>query len=109
MTVAQNLTPTWMKRVMKKSDLEEEVLANIKRLGERWQCSVADGSDFCYWTQEEPKHYPLHHKHFWAWAQALLKHDDSIATVEQPPNHEVFQGLSLSTWTKGSPLLEHQL
>ncbi|KAF8221883.1 hypothetical protein L208DRAFT_1325612 [Tricholoma matsutake] len=35
-----------------------------------------------------------------------LKHDDSIATVENPPNHEAFQGLSVSVHAKGSPLLE---
>jgi hypothetical protein len=38
-----------------------------------------------------------------------LKHDDSIATVENAPNHEAFQGLSVSAHAKGSPLLEHQL
>ncbi|KAF8222547.1 hypothetical protein L208DRAFT_1322149, partial [Tricholoma matsutake] len=35
--------------------------------------------------------------------------DNSIVTVEQPPNHEVFQGLLSSTWAKGSPLLERRL
>jgi hypothetical protein len=35
-----------------------------------------------------------------------LKHDHSIATVENPPNHEVFQGLSVSVHAQGSPLLE---
>ena len=38
-----------------------------------------------------------------------LKYDDSIATVENPPNHEAFQGLSVSAHVKGSPLLEHRL
>jgi hypothetical protein len=38
-----------------------------------------------------------------------LKHDDSIATVENPPNHEAFQGLSVSVHAQGSPLLEHRL
>ena len=38
-----------------------------------------------------------------------LKHDDSIATVENPPNHEAFQGLSVSACAKGSPLLERRL
>lgn len=38
-----------------------------------------------------------------------LKHDDSIATVEKPPNHEAFQGLSVSARAKSSPLLERRL
>jgi hypothetical protein len=42
-------------------------------------------------------------------AYMKLKHDGSIAAVERPPNHEVFQGLSSSTRAKGSPLLERRL
>jgi hypothetical protein len=56
----------------KKNELEDEVIVKVKLLRERWQCSVSDGSDFCYWTFDEPKHFPLRHEHFRAWAQALV-------------------------------------
>jgi hypothetical protein len=50
--------------ISKKKNELEEVIAKVKQLCERWQCSVADGSDFCYWTHDEPKHFPLCHEHF---------------------------------------------
>jgi hypothetical protein len=56
----------------KKNELEDDVIAKVKQLRERWQCSVADGSDFCYWTHDEPKHFSLCHEHFRAWAQVLV-------------------------------------
>jgi hypothetical protein len=57
---------------LKKTELEDEVIAKVKQLRERWQCSVADGLDFFYWTHDEPKHFFLQHEHFRAWAQALV-------------------------------------
>jgi hypothetical protein len=38
-----------------------------------------------------------------------LKHDDDIATIEKPPNHEIFNDVPVCAHAKGSPLLEHRL
>jgi hypothetical protein len=59
--------------ISKKNELEDEVIVKVKQLRERWQCSVSDGSNFCYWTHDEPKHFFLRHEHFRAWAQALVR------------------------------------
>ena len=99
---------------------------NVKKLCECWQCSVSDGSDFCYWTHDEPKHYFLHHKHFWSWAQALvclpaicMPVTDLHIYIAQtrwwdsnswkPPNHDVFSDVPTHAQSAGSPLLEHWL
>jgi hypothetical protein len=38
-----------------------------------------------------------------------LKHDDDIATIEKPPNHEVFHDVSTRSRSASSPLLERRL
>ena len=38
-----------------------------------------------------------------------MKHDDDIATVEKPPNHEVFHDVPTRARSASSPLLERQL
>ncbi|KAF8230339.1 hypothetical protein L208DRAFT_1378538 [Tricholoma matsutake] len=86
----------------KKSKLEDEVTENVKCLCEHWQCSVADSSDFWYWSHDEPKHFPLCHDHFRAWAQALLKHDNEIATIKKTLNHKIFNNVPVRACAKGS-------
>jgi hypothetical protein len=38
-----------------------------------------------------------------------LKHDDDIATIEKPPNHEVFHDVPTHAQSASSPLLERRL
>jgi hypothetical protein len=38
-----------------------------------------------------------------------LKHDDDIATIEKPPNHEVFHDVPTRSRSASSPLLERRL
>jgi hypothetical protein len=38
-----------------------------------------------------------------------MKHDDDIATVEKPPNHEVFHDVPTRARSTSSPLLERRL
>ncbi|KAG6834674.1 hypothetical protein H0H93_008104 [Arthromyces matolae] len=97
------------KKKKEKPTLEDDVIAKTKLLRERWQCSVNDGSDHCYFTPDEPKHVPLSHSHFRVWAQALLKHDDELATVEKPPNHHIFNDLPKHARGANSPLLQRRL
>ncbi|KAG6894152.1 hypothetical protein C0992_007302 [Termitomyces sp. T32_za158] len=92
-----------------KSGLEDEVIEKVRMLRERWQCSVPDKSDHCYWTAERPEHFPLRHEHFRVWAQALLKHDDDLATIEKPPNHHLFDEYTSTPSLNGSPLLQRRL
>jgi hypothetical protein len=99
----------------------------IAILRERWSCSTACGSrsDHCYISADQPHHFPLSMSHFDVWASALVRFlslhfdgylsncvqlkQDGTATLECPPNHKLFDGVSDTSLGLKSPLLLRRL
>ncbi|KAG6819182.1 hypothetical protein H0H93_014556 [Arthromyces matolae] len=81
-----------------KSKKKQDTKHKVSLLQERWKCHVDEGSQhtYCYFTPtaHAQKHLQLTTKHLRIWAQALLNDDDGVATIETPPNHQLFFDLS---------------
>ncbi|KAF9492129.1 hypothetical protein BDN71DRAFT_1433439 [Pleurotus eryngii] len=93
---------------LKDSPLENHVIASIKQLRERWQCSQCSGSAHCFWSNDHPNHLPLTNQLLRTWALALLSNDPFIATVKTPPNHADFNALPSRVVGGRTPLQERR-
>ncbi|KAJ7866881.1 hypothetical protein B0H13DRAFT_2352242 [Mycena leptocephala] len=68
----------------------------ISELRERWTCPAAGGpcgSAHCFFTPDQPEHFPLGHDHFQSWAAGMLK-GAVFADLETPPNNELFDNVA---------------
>ncbi|KAJ7309325.1 hypothetical protein DFH08DRAFT_719284, partial [Mycena albidolilacea] len=85
--------------------------AKIGALRERWLCPTPNGrcgSAHCFIHPDEIDHFPLSHAHFDSWAAAMLK-GDGFATIDKPPNNELFDKVNPRTLAARSPLLQRRL
>ncbi|KAF7372518.1 hypothetical protein MVEN_00113700 [Mycena venus] len=85
--------------------------AKIGALRERWKCpapAVPCGSEHCFVHPDEPDHFPLSHAHMESWGAAMLKGEE-FATINKPPNNELFDKLSAQALAACSPLLQRRL
>ncbi|KAG6847899.1 hypothetical protein H0H93_005076 [Arthromyces matolae] len=87
-----------------KSKKKQDTKHKVSLLQERWKCHVDEGSQhtYCYFTPTGQKHLQLTTKHLRIWAQALLNNDDGVATIETPPNHQLFLDLSADDQSTGT-------
>ncbi|KAF8955219.1 hypothetical protein BDZ97DRAFT_1674510 [Flammula alnicola] len=80
----------------------------IKSLREHWQCSLTTCKhDYCYIPADGP-HFPLSHEHCEKWAAAILRGPTS-ATLDKPPNIQLFDPVSPHTIVSKSPILQARL
>ncbi|KAJ7742521.1 hypothetical protein B0H14DRAFT_3515095 [Mycena olivaceomarginata] len=80
----------------------------IGALRERWLSPTPNGrcgSAHCFVHPDEINHFPLLHAHFDSWAAAMLK-GDGFATIDKPPNDELFDKVNPRTLAACSPLLQ---
>ncbi|KAF5380289.1 hypothetical protein D9757_007979 [Collybiopsis confluens] len=80
----------------------------VELLRAKWECSEPDGSDYCFWTEQDREHKPISSSMFRTWGEALLKGDPDIADINHPPNHEKFSSLHTGKKMAISPLLERR-
>ncbi|KAF5376011.1 hypothetical protein D9757_008837 [Collybiopsis confluens] len=105
---------TEAKKKKEKKDKKPEPKLNIalaqqmELLRAKWQCSETDGSDHCYWTEQDRMHKPISNSMFRTWAEALLKNDPNIADLDNPPNHDKFASLHSGKKMAISPLLQRR-
>ncbi|KAJ7939894.1 hypothetical protein B0H13DRAFT_1542013, partial [Mycena leptocephala] len=87
--------------------------AKIGALREKWQCPTLGaggrcGSTHCFVHPDEPDHFPLSHAHMESWGAAMLKGEE-FATINKPPNNQLFDCLSPQALAAQSPLLRRRL
>ncbi|KAJ7878928.1 hypothetical protein B0H13DRAFT_1892379 [Mycena leptocephala] len=83
----------------------------IAAFRERWKCPTQGrqcGSEHCFVRPDEPEHYPLSHAQGESWGAAMLKGDE-FATINKPPNNELFDKLDPRALAARSPLLQRRL
>ncbi|KAJ7922062.1 hypothetical protein B0H13DRAFT_2317823 [Mycena leptocephala] len=66
------------------------------------------GSEHCFVHPDEQDHFPLSHTHFESWGAAMFKGEE-FATINKPPNNELFDKLSQQALAARSPLLQRRL
>jgi len=80
----------------------------IKRLRERWECSMTTcHSEVCFVPAEGP-HFALSHDLTEKWAAAILRGPE-FATLDTPPNIAAFDPVSTHTVVSKSPILQARL
>ncbi|KAG6847329.1 hypothetical protein H0H93_008788, partial [Arthromyces matolae] len=77
----------------------------IKRLRDKWECNVSScHSEHCFVPAVGP-HVPLSHEMFEKWAAAWLR-DESLASIDTPPNIALFDDAAPHALAKKSPILQ---
>ncbi|KAF7372261.1 hypothetical protein MVEN_00085600 [Mycena venus] len=81
----------------------------IAAIRERWKCPGGRcGSEHCFVHPDEPEHFPLSQAHCESWGAAMLKGEE-FATINKPPNNELFDKLDPRALAARSPLLQRRL
>ncbi|KAG1852248.1 hypothetical protein DFJ58DRAFT_791257 [Suillus subalutaceus] len=103
------------KKKKKKKDPSElplniELSAQMKLLQNRYACNKPGclSSGYCYILPDNSAHFTLSHRHISVWAAALAA-KPPITTIEKPPNHKEFDGLSSNLLSDTAPLIQRQL
>ncbi|KAJ7164536.1 hypothetical protein C8R46DRAFT_901290 [Mycena filopes] len=87
------------------------VNAKIAVLRERHLCPTPNGpcgSEHCFVHPDDRNHFPLSHAMFESWAAACLK-GDQFATIDKPPNNQLFDRINPRSLAAQSPLLQRRL
>ncbi|KAG1725773.1 hypothetical protein EDD22DRAFT_853643 [Suillus occidentalis] len=103
------------KKKKKKKDPSElplnvELSAQMKLLQNRYTCNKPGclSSGYCYILPDNNAHFTLSHRHLSVWAAALAA-KPPITTIEKPPNHKEFDGLSSNLLSDTAPLIQCRL
>ncbi|KAJ7144346.1 hypothetical protein C8R44DRAFT_601387 [Mycena epipterygia] len=83
----------------------------IAAIREKWKCPTQGGrcgSEHCFVHPDEPDHFPLSQAHCESWGAAMLKGEE-FATINKPPNNELFDKLDPRGLAARSPLLQRRL
>ncbi|KAG2069985.1 hypothetical protein BDR04DRAFT_1201343 [Suillus decipiens] len=101
------------KKVREKKDPSElplniELLAQMKLLQNQYACNKPGclSSGYCYILPDNSAHFTHSHWHISVWAAALAA-KPPITTIEKPPNHKEFNGLSSNLLSDTAPLIQH--
>ncbi|KAJ7236981.1 hypothetical protein C8J57DRAFT_1087900, partial [Mycena rebaudengoi] len=77
----------------------------------KWLCPNPGspcGSTYCFVHPDKPEHFPLSHQSIDSWASAILK-GNNFATLDKPPNNELFDEVGAAALSACSPLLQRRL
>jgi hypothetical protein len=82
----------------------------MKLLQNRYTCNKPGclSSGYCYILPDNNAHFTLSHRHLSVWAAALAA-KPPITTIEKPPNHKEFDGLSSNLLSDTAPLIQRRL
>ncbi|KAJ7106299.1 hypothetical protein C8R44DRAFT_858346 [Mycena epipterygia] len=85
--------------------------SKIGALRAKWMCPTPGGpcgSEYCFVSPTDPEHFPLSHAHMESWGSAMLK-GEQFASIDKPPNNNLFDKVSPTSLAAQSPLLQRRL
>ncbi|KAG0692142.1 hypothetical protein DFH29DRAFT_1009282 [Suillus ampliporus] len=90
--------------------LNVKFAAQMKLLQNQYMCNKPGclSSGYCYILPDNNTHFTLSHQHLSVWAAALAA-KPPITTIEKPPNHKEFDGLSSNLLSDTALLIQHRL